>query len=153
MNRIFRRFTSFIAILLICQFIPLAELFANEADSIVGEWYTENNKSVVKIYKVGNKYYGKIIWLKAPNDKNGKPKLDKNNEDEKLQKRPLLNLVILKDFEYDEDNEWDDGEIYNPEDGETYSCTMTLIDKNTLEVRGYVGISLLGKSQTWKRKR
>ena len=65
-----------------------------------------------------------------------------------------MGLVILRDFVYDEEYVWEDGEIYNPKDGKTYSCKMELSkDKNTLEVRGYVGISLFGKTNTWTRQK
>lgn len=142
---------TLIAMFFTLTIAPVAK--ADEADAILGEWYTENNKSIVKIYKQNEKYYGKIIWLKKPLDKFGRPKTDKNNPDDKKKSRLLLNLVILTEFEYDEDDEWDEGEIYNPEDGELYSCNLTLTDKNTLDVRGYIGISLIGKTTTWKRKK
>ena len=61
-----------------------------------------------------------------------------------------MGLVMLKDFKYD-DNEWTGGHIYNPSDGKEYKAYMKLRDKNTLNVRGYVGISLLGKTDTWSR--
>ncbi|HEY0110845.1 MAG TPA: DUF2147 domain-containing protein, partial [Fibrella sp.] len=79
------------------------------------------------------------------------PKLDSKNPEANLKSRPLLNLNIMTGFSYDGSNVWDDGKIYNPEDGKTYSCKMTLKNPNTLDVRGYVGISLIGKTQTWTR--
>ncbi|MDP6689178.1 MAG: DUF2147 domain-containing protein, partial [Alphaproteobacteria bacterium] len=51
----------------------------------------------------------------------------------------------------EEANVWNDGTIYNPEDGEIYSCTMTLVDGRTLKVRGDVGLPLFGKTQVWTR--
>ena len=129
-------------------------LFAQgkEADAVTGIWLNESGKAHIKIFKRGGKYYGKIVWLRDPNDKNGKPKVDKENSEEKLQKKPLLGLEILTGFEYDEDREWDDGDIYDPQNGKTYSCTMTLEENNNiLDVRGYVGFSFIGRSQTWTR--
>ena len=81
---------------------------------------------------------------------NGKPILDKNNPDAGKQTRPVLGLVILTGFRFDTDA-WDDGDVYDPEKGKTYSCTMTLKDKNTLKVRGYIGISLIGRTEVWTR--
>jgi uncharacterized protein (DUF2147 family) len=60
-------------------------------------------------------------------------------------------MVLMKDFEYDSKNVWDDGEIYDPKSGKTYSCKMTLTDPRRLEVRGYVGISLIGRTDVWTR--
>lgn len=123
-----------------------------EADAVLGVWNTDNNKSNIEIYKKDGKFFGKIIWLKEPNTPDGKPKVDKSNPDEKLRSRPLMGLNLLKDFVYDSDNVWTDGEIYNPEDGKTYSCKMTLSkDGKKLKVRGYVGISLFGKTVEWTK--
>ena len=77
----FRKTATFSALAILFVLITGPVLKAANADAIIGEWYTENNKSVVKIYKQGGKYFGKIIWLKVPNDKNGYPKKDKNNPD------------------------------------------------------------------------
>jgi uncharacterized protein (DUF2147 family) len=121
-------------------------------DDILGDWYTAENKTVVKIYK--NKsdfYFGKITWLKNPNEENGKAKVDKENPDPKLRETPLLGLLILKSFKFDGDK-WSGGTIYDPENGKTYKCTMKLTDKNTLDVRGYIGVSAIGRTTTWKRK-
>lgn len=122
------------------------------ADAVVGTWLVEDKKAKIKIYNKGDKYYGKIIWLREPDDKNGKPKLDKENPEEELRSRPLVGLVMLTGFVYDEDNVWEDGDIYDPKNGKTYSCEMTLAeDGKTLDVRGYIGFSFIGRSQTWTR--
>ncbi|PWS30353.1 DUF2147 domain-containing protein [Pedobacter paludis] len=122
---------------------------AQNKDAIVGKWLNPSGEGQIEIYKKGDKYYGKLAWLKEPN-LNGKPKLDANNPAENLKKRPLLNLEILKDFVYDE-GKWTDGTIYDPKSGKTYSCNMTLKGNDVLNVRGYVGISLLGRSETFRR--
>jgi uncharacterized protein (DUF2147 family) len=57
----------------------------------------------------------------------------------------------MQGFQYDNGNKWDDGKIYNPKDGKTYSCYMKVLNANTMEVKGYIGFSLIGKSQTWTR--
>jgi uncharacterized protein (DUF2147 family) len=119
-------------------------------DDIVGVWKDGKGKGHVKIYKQNGRYYGKIIWLQKPKDENGKPKVDKNNPNASLRNKPLIGLTMLKNFEY-EDGEWSGGNIYNPSDGKEYKAYMKLKDKNTLSVRGYVGISLLGKTDTWTR--
>jgi uncharacterized protein (DUF2147 family) len=118
-------------------------------DVIVGTWLTASEKAKVQIYKEGNKYHGKIVWLKNPNYEDGKPKVDKNNPDKAKQAAPLLGLNMLKGFVYD-DGMWEDGTIYDPENGKTYSCTIRYRD-GMLDLRGYIGISLIGRTQTWIR--
>jgi Delta7-sterol 5-desaturase len=121
-----------------------------KADDVTGIWQTHGEKPAkIQIYKNGDRYYGKIIFLQFPLD-NDKPLLDKNNPDAGKQTRPILGLVILAGFRFDTD-EWNDGDIYDPEKGKTYSCTMTLKDENTLKVRGYIGISLIGRTEVWTR--
>jgi len=75
-----------------------------------------------------------------------------NNPDEAKRKTPLKGLVNMRDFKYAGDGKWDDGKIYDPKNGSDYSCEMTLTDANTLEVRGYIGVSLFGRTDVWKRQ-
>ena len=123
-----------------------------EADRLTGVWEPSNGKVKVKIDKIGEKYYGKIVWLREPIDPaTNEPKVDRNNPDEKLTSTPLRGYRILKDFTYTGKNEWSEGTIYDPENGSTYSCTIKMSDENTLDIRGYIGISALGRSDVWKR--
>ncbi len=144
-----KHFSLLFAALLLAVAPALAQ---KNADDIVGVWKTGSGKGMVQIYKQGEKYLGRLVWLKEPNDLNtGKPKLDKNNKEENLRTRPLLGLVNLRDFTWD-DGKWDDGKIYDPENGKDYSCTMKMKDANTLEVRGYILVSMFGRTDTWKRQ-
>jgi uncharacterized protein (DUF2147 family) len=119
-------------------------------NTVVGKWLSESGKGITEIYLVNGKYYGKLVWLKEPLDKNGKPKLDNNNKDKTLRTGPILGLVILKDFVL-KDGEWKDGTIYDPENGKTYKCSMWLKDSNTLKVRGYWGF--IYRTQVWTRSK
>ena len=124
----------------------------NQADDILGLWLNEDKDAHVEIYKEKGMYYGKIVWLKEPIDEvTGKPKLDDENADESLRTRPVLGLLILKDFVFDGSSEWEDGTIYDPKNGKTYSCYMAFEDKNLLKIRGFIGFSLLGRSTYWTR--
>lgn len=128
-------------------------LFAQtfHADDIVGKWLNEEGTAQVEIYKTGNQFFGKIVWLKTPNDSiTGLPRTDKENPDPALQSKPLLGLVNLTGFVFDED-EWEDGQIYDPKNGKTYSCYMKFEDesKSKLKIRGFIGISLLGRTTYW----
>lgn len=116
----------------------------------LGTWMNEEKEARFEIFQCGTKLCGKITWLKEPN-RNGKPKKDDQNPDAKLRSRPILGMVFMKDFEQDGDQKWDDGTIYDPKSGKTYSCYMKVINKNKMEVKGYIGISLIGRTQVWTR--
>ena len=82
--------------------------------------------------------------------RDGKPKVDKNNEEESLRSRPVIGVPLLKGFEWDDDI-YEDGTIYDPENGKTYSCEITFDGNDKLNVRGYIGFSLLGRTTYWTR--
>lgn len=124
----------------------------DEGDKILGVWEPGHGKAKVKIEKIGDKYYGKLVWLKEPNDPDtGKPKTDKNNPDESMRDVPLRGYRILKDFTYKGNGEWAEGTIYDPENGSLYSCEIKMKDDNTLDIRGFIGVKTFGRSDTWKR--
>jgi uncharacterized protein (DUF2147 family) len=125
---------------------------AANPDDILGIWANRSNKGHIQIYRQNGKYYGKIIWLKVPTDDKGVAKVDKNNPDVNVRNKPLLGLMMMRDFKYDGD-EWKDGKIYNPEDGREYKAYMKLKDRQTLSVRGYIGFSFIGKTETFQRIR
>lgn len=124
---------------------------AQQGEDVLGEWYTEEEKAKVEIYQCESAYCGKIVWLNEPHNPDGTPKLDSENPDESLRSRKIVGTNILTGLEYEGDGEYENGEIYDPESGKTYSCLMELEDANTLEVRGFIGISLVGRTQTWTR--
>lgn len=137
--------------LLALSFISYTAL-AQNADDIVGVWEPGHGKAKVKIDKIDDKFYGKIVWLKEPKDpETGEPKVDKNNPDESMQNVPLRGYRILKDFIYKGDGVWEEGTIYDPESGTTYSCVITMKDENMLDIRGYVGVKTFGRTDTWRR--
>jgi uncharacterized protein (DUF2147 family) len=131
---------------------------ADSPDGVLGTWLTADGKAHVEIVKHGDAYDGNIVWLKepvyGPDDKKGtpgQPKVDLNNPDKSLQSRPIVGLPLIQGFKYAGDNVWSDGSIYDPESGKTYSCKMTLMMDGSLRVRGYVGISLFGRTEIWTR--
>ena len=144
-------------IIALTAFLAMSFTFINtgevkEEDRVLGVWTSESGLARVKISKLGKKFYGKIIWLKEPIDPDtGKPKLDKRNPNEKLRSVPTKGLKMFKDFKYAGDGLWNKGTIYDPKEGKTYSCKITMKDINTLDIRGFVGISLLGKTTVWTR--
>ena len=136
--------------LIILMAIFSLNAWAQKADAILGTWSNPNGQDHILIFKRGDKFFGKLDWIKFPNDEQGKPKTDKNNPDPALRSRPDLGLELLKDFTYDGDNVYSGGTVYDPKNGKTYSCKMTL-EGNSLKIRGYVGISLLGRSVIFTR--
>jgi uncharacterized protein (DUF2147 family) len=123
---------------------------ATNPDDVIGIWLNANGQAQIQIYKEGNKYFGKIYWLKEPDNAKGTPKLDANNPDDNLKTKPLLGAVLLRNFVYD-DGEWNSGRVYDPQNGKDYKCYIKLKDPKTLSLRGYIGISLLGRTELWTR--
>ncbi len=151
------KITSLFVLLLVMAIYPFTQVAAQEvkSDDIIGVWLNEDKDAHIQIYKEGEKFFGKIVWLSEPIDSiTGKPKVDDKNSDPKLQNRPIMGLLLLKNFVFDGDDEWEDGEIYDPKSGNTYSCYMEFPDKNNknnLKIRGYIGFSLFGRTTYWTR--
>lgn len=124
--------------------------FSQNKDAILGKWVNSSGEAHIDVTKRSDKYFGKIVWLKEPKDAKGTVKTDLKNPDASLRSKPIIGLEILKDFVFDEDK-WTDGKIYDPKSGKTYSCNMTLKSNGDLNMRGYIGVSLLGRSETWKK--
>jgi len=138
--------------------LVISSAWAASPDAIVGKWLNGKQTAHVEIYKAEGKYYGKIIWLKEPvypaDDKKGmagKQKVDRENPDAAKRNQPILGLAILRDFVFVKDGLWENGMIYDPENGKDYKCKMTLESPDVLNVRGFIGISLLGRTDTWTR--
>ena len=123
-----------------------------QTDSIEGTWITQDDetgkqKSEVLIYIESGKLYGKITKLLLPEDEG---KICVNCKGENKDK-PIEGLVIINDLQL-EDDIWEDGTILDPKSGKIYDCYIGFEDDNTLKVRGFLGFSLLGRTQVWKRK-
>lgn len=121
------------------------------AAQVTGKWKTVDDetgqaKSIVEIYEQNGKIYGKVVEILNPAKKDAK--CDKCKGADKG--KPILGLVIIKGLTKDDD-EWTDGDILDPNKGKLYSCTIELDGKDKLKVRGYMGISLLGRTQVWHR--
>jgi uncharacterized protein (DUF2147 family) len=121
------------------------------AQSVFGKWKTIDDKtgeakSIVEIYENSGKVYGKVVEIMNP--------LRRNRKCEKCvgvdKDKPVLGLVIIKGLVKDDD-EYNGGKITDPESGKIYKAYIKLSGKDKLEVRGYIGFSLLGRSQTWIR--
>lgn len=131
-------------------FVAVAGIFSVQAQ-VTGKWKTIDDetgeaKSIVEVYESNGKIYGKVIEILNPAKKN--TKCDKCKGADKG--KPVLGLVIIKGLTKDGD-EWTDGDILDPQKGKLYSCTISLDGKDKLKVRGYMGVSLLGRTQVWHR--
>jgi uncharacterized protein (DUF2147 family) len=152
MNNYFQS-TIFLCILLVS---PAA--FAATADDILGVWFNSEKDAQIEIAKCGEKYCGTVVWLKEPNYPEGSkdgipgtPKIDHHNPDPSLRKTPIIGLQIVYDFSYAGENLWKDGRVYDPKNGKTYKGKMTLVSPMRLDLRGYIGIALIGRTATWTR--
>ncbi len=137
-------------LILMALLFATATVFAQSADAVLGKWTNGDGDAHIQIYKSGSKYNGKLIWLKNPNNEEGKAKTDIKNPNTNLRGRAISGLEILKGFSYD-DGTWTNGTIYDPKSGKTYSCKMTMSGNDKLNVRGYMGISLIGRTDVWTR--
>jgi uncharacterized protein (DUF2147 family) len=136
-------------IIALCLVLPV---FAQAADRITGVWYNGEKSSKIEISKLEDgSFVGKIVWLREPNDDKGKPKLDAKNPDDKLAKRPLIDLQVLSGLEYDGKSKYSGGKIYDPKSGKTYSAKAEMLNNNTISLRGFIGIALAGRTDTWIR--
>lgn len=123
--------------------VPVLLAQNNSQDAVLGVWFNAEKDGKIQIYKQADKYYGKLIWMKNP-------RKDNENSDEKLKGRDLQGVVLLNGFKYT-GKTWEDGTIYDPKNGKTYSCIIKSKSANTLDIRGYIGISLIGRTTTWTR--
>lgn len=120
--------------------------------NVLGLWKTDGGDSQLELFRCGEKICGKIVWLKVPNyiDSRdgpvGKTKVDRKNPDPTLRNRPILGLQVMKGLTAKGDKRWENGTCYDPETGKSYKCKMHLASPDRLELRGYIGISLIGRN-------
>lgn len=119
----------------------------------LGVWLHANKRIQIEIAPCGDRLCGKIIWFKWPNDAQGQPLVDLKNSDRALRTRPLLGLAVLNGLRRADDGTWEDGKIYNPDDGGNYHALMSIQNDGTLRVRAYVLLPIFGETQLWTRVR
>lgn len=137
--------------------IPIVSAAAGE-DDLLGVWLNQEQDAKIELYRCGEKYCGKVVWLKEPNYPEGSldgvpgtPKLDHHNPAGELRTQPIIGLTIVRDMAPDGDNRWLGGTVYDPKNGKTYRGKLTLISPKRLDLRGYIGITLIGRTATWTR--
>ncbi len=139
---------------LLIGFFPFLFTGLAGAASPEGIWLTEGGNAQVEISRCGDAYCGHTVWLEDPYDDDGEPRRDSNNPEAELQDRELIGLRILWDMKPAQrrDNRWENGRVYDPENGNTYRARMDLEDDDTLSMRGYVGTPMFGRTTTWTRE-
>ncbi|MGZ3726966.1 MAG: DUF2147 domain-containing protein [Pseudobdellovibrio sp.] len=139
-------------VLLVSTFFVLN---AKAQTGIVGQWKTiddETNrpKSIVEIFEKDGTAYGKILKVFFYPGEPEHKTCEKCPGDKKDQ--PIVGMQILSGLKKDSETKWVDGEVLDPKNGKTYSCKVELIeDGKKLKMRGFIGISLLGRTQVWER--
>ena len=122
------------------------------AQDVIGKWKLDDGTAIVEVYKSGDAFNGKIVWLEEPTDENGAPAKDKNNPDPALRKRELIGLNMLSGLKKTAENEYSGGKIYDPGNGKTYNCSMK-VEGKVLKVRGSLDKKgLLGRTMDWFRQ-
>ncbi len=139
----------FLSVFLMGLVAPATVNTVKDGDDVLGLWWTDDKRAKIQIYKKGNEYWGKIAWLKEPLNDEGKPKVDSNNNDKSLRTRPVMGMDLISGFTY-EKGKWVDGDVYDPDNGKTYSCVMKL-KGDKLEVRGYIGLTMFGRTVVWSK--
>ncbi|HTD97789.1 MAG TPA: DUF2147 domain-containing protein [Mucilaginibacter sp.] len=136
--------TYVLSCLILCSLSSngFAQANQKQADQITGLYWSPKKDAKIEIYKKGEHYFGRSIWV-------ANPRKDNKNPNEALKTREVLGIELLTNFSYD-DGVYNSGRIYDPESGKTYDCKMTLIGDD-LKVRGYIGISLFGRTEIFQR--
>jgi uncharacterized protein (DUF2147 family) len=131
--------------------------FAAGTGDVVGSWTTDGGDSRLELFRCGEKICGKVVWLKEPNYSKSKDgpvgttKVDRKNPNPALRSRPILGLQVMKGLTPKGANRWGNGTCYDPETGKSYKCKMHLASPSRLELRGYIGVSLIGRNFALKR--
>lgn len=137
--------------LLFSIFALLLPFSAAIAQDVIGKWKLEDGSAIVEVYKSGDTFNGKIVWLNQPNDPDGTPAKDGNNPDPSLRSRKLIGLNMLSGLKKN-GNEYTGGLIYDPGNGKTYNCSMK-VEGNILKVRGSLDKKgRIGRTMDWFRQ-
>lgn len=124
-------------------------------DHILGPWLTEKKGAVIEIYQCRDEQdpelCGRIAWLRKPYTDDGDLKRDPENPDPSLRDRPMCGIEVFTGLKRRDENTWAWGKVYNPKDGNRYNAYLDAQDDGTVRIRGFVGLPLFGKSETWTR--
>jgi uncharacterized protein (DUF2147 family) len=152
--RIIRRIglgSGMIAAILAASAMPAFAGAASASAAEIGLWYDDTGEGAVKIEPCGNSLCGRIVWLKEPLHDDGTPLIDRHNPEASKQSRTICGLQILGELKPSSDGGYDNGWVYDPKEGKSYSLAIRLNGRDELSITGYLGVKLLGKTFTWTR--
>jgi uncharacterized protein (DUF2147 family) len=118
--------------------------------AVTGLWLSADKRGIIRIYEQDGRFYGRLVWLLEPEDDQGNTILDSENPDPEKRDRPILGLQMVFGLEYSS-GEWRNGEIYDPESGNTYSARLRLNGSNRMDLRGFIRIPMFGRTESWTR--
>lgn len=121
------------------------------SQSVIGKWKTIDDetgeaKSIVEVFSKSGKIYAKVVEILDLEHKNSVCKKCSGEDKNKS----ILGLTIIKGLSKD-GSEYNSGEILDPKNGKLYKCALSLESKDKLKIRGYIGFSLLERTQYWYR--
>lgn len=127
------------------------QISADDASlEVTGLWLSADKRGIIRIYEKDGQFYGRLVWLKEPEDDQGNTILDSENPDPEKRDQPILGLQMVFGLEYS-DGEWRNGEIYDPESGKTYSARLRLNGSDRMDLRGYIRLPVFGRTESWTR--
>lgn len=136
--------------IILCAFALIMPFAAALAQDVIGKWKLEDGTAIVEVYKNGDSFNGKIVWLQNPTEADGTPAKDTNNPDKNLRSREIMGLNMLSGLKKT-GNEYSGGKIYDPGNGKTYNCSMK-VEGDVLKVRGSLDKKgLIGRTMDWFR--
>ena len=146
---ILRKIASLILFLALVTLPVANRADQNQGMSPVGLWKTEDAE--IEIFEVDGKLNGKIAALNKQYTSDGIEKTDISNPDPAKRSRPLIGLIFMSGFTPEGSGRWDHGTIYDPKTGNTYASFIDYNGGDTLKLRGYIGISLIGRTAVWTK--
>ena len=129
--------------------MPAVWCHAADAISPVGLW--KNEDATFEIFENEGKLSGKIVGMKEPRTPEGQTKTDIHNPNAAKRQQPIVGLAFMSGFTKKSDTRWENGTIYDPKTGNTYSSNLELEGPEKIKVRGFIGISLIGRTDIWTR--
>jgi uncharacterized protein (DUF2147 family) len=131
--------------------VPPAAVAPAPQPDVAGIWIDHTGQGAVEVYGCGAMVCGRVVWIKVPIDKMGRALMDGHNPDPAKRSKPMCGVQIIGNVARQPNGTWDNGWIYNPEDGGTFSVELQLRSADTLQVKGYAGLKFLSETFTWKR--